>query len=293
MPGRHFDPDALLDTIDAEAVNMLAIVGDAFAKPILAALDARPDRWSLASMVAVVSSGVMWSEETKRGLLRHRPEMLLVDAFSSSEALGMGTSVSSGQSAEHTAHFRLSPQVRVVDPDTLDDVEPGSGQRGVLALGGRNPLGYYKDDAKSAATFRVIDGMRYSVPGDWAVVDGDGSIQVLGRGSVCINTGGEKVFPEEVEEVLKRHGSVRDAVAVGVPDDRFGEVVAAVVELHPGASASEADLIAHVRGALAHYKAPRAVRLVESIGRAPTGKVDYGRHRDETTRWMKEGAGAR
>jgi len=276
---RTFDPVELLDTVDAENVNTIAIVGDAFAKPILSALDQHPGRWRLTTLVGIVSSGVMWSEETKRGLLRHRPTMVLIDAFSSSEALGMGASVSTGSAASHTATFTLGPDVRVIDPATGTDVVPGSGQRGVLALGGRNPVGYYKDPAKTEATFRVFDGRRFSVPGDWAEVDADGSVHVLGRGSVVINSGGEKIFPEEVEEVLKRHPAVRDAVVVGVPDDRFGEVVAAAVEVHPGAEVSEEALIEHVRSTLARYKAPRHVRFVPSIGRAPTGKVDYGRHK--------------
>jgi len=290
LTNRHFDAVELLRTIEDENVNLMAIVGDAFAKPILAALDDQPGAYNLSTLIGILSSGVMWSEETKRGLLKHHPTMMLVDAFSSSEALGMGSSVSSATSTEHTAHFTLGPGVRVIDPDTDADIEPGSERRGVLALGGRNPLGYYKDEAKSAATFRTIDGVRYSVPGDFATVEADGSIQLLGRGSVCINTGGEKVFPEEVEEVLKLHPAVRDAVAVGLPDERFGEVVAAVVEPHPGAEADEADVIAHVKSHLAHYKAPRRVHFVDSIGRAPTGKVDYARHRAETAAWSGIGA---
>jgi acyl-CoA synthetase (AMP-forming)/AMP-acid ligase II len=283
---RTFDPVELLDTVDAENVNTIAIVGDAFAKPILAALDEHPGRWRLATLVGMISSGVMWSEETKQGLLRHRPTMVLIDAFSSSEALGMGASVSTGGTASHTATFTLGPDVRVIDPDTGADVVPGSGQRGVLALGGRNPIGYYKDPAKTDATFRVFDGRRFSVPGDWAEVAADGTVHVLGRGSVVINSGGEKVFPEEVEEVLKRHPAVRDAVAVGVADDRFGEVVAAAVELRPGATASEDELADHVRSTLARYKAPRYVRFVPTIGRAPTGKVDYARHKAEMANFV-------
>lgn len=290
LTNRRFDPVELLETIERDNVNLVAIVGDAFAKPILSALDETPGHHNLSTVLAFLSSGVMWSEETKRGLLKHHPTMMLIDAFSSSEALGMGASVSSGTTAEHTAHFALGPEVRVIDLDTGQDIEAGSGRRGVLALAGRNPLGYYKDQAKSAATFRVIDGVRYSVPGDYAVVEPDGSITLLGRGSVCINTGGEKVFPEEVEEVLKRHGAVRDAVVVGIDDDRFVEVVAGVVELEPGATADEDEIIAHVKAHLAHYKAPKRVRFVESIGRAPTGKVDYARHRSETAEWATAAA---
>jgi fatty-acyl-CoA synthase len=285
LDSRQFDPVLLLDTVQAEKVNGLIIVGDAFAKPILAALDAEPGRWDLSSLVGIISSGVMWSEETKQGLLRHHPSMLLVDAFSSSEAIGMGNSVSSGDSAAHTAAFRLGPDVRVIDPDG-HDVPPGSGRSGVLALGGRIPLGYYKDEAKTATTFKTIDGTRYSVPGDYAEVSEDGSIHLLGRGSVVINTGGEKVYPEEVEEVVKTFAGVRDSVVVGIPNDRFGEEIVAVVELDPGAGDVEAGaVIAHVKSRLAGYKAPRRVRLVDTIGRSPAGKVDYARHRAETAAW--------
>jgi 3-oxocholest-4-en-26-oate---CoA ligase len=285
LTSRRFDPVELLDTVDRENVNVVAIVGDAFAKPILAALDEHPGRWRLSTLLAIVSSGVMWSEETKRAMLRHRPTMMLVDAFSSSEALGMGTSVSSGTEAQATARFSLNDDVRVLDPETGKDVVAGSGDVGVLALGGRNPLGYYRDETKSAATFKEIDGVRYAIPGDYATVSADGAIQLLGRGSVVINTGGEKVFPEEVEEVLKRHPAVRDAVAVGVPDERFGQAVAAVVECRPGAEVSESELIEHVRAHLAAYKAPRRIRFVDTVGRSPAGKVDYARLRTETTEW--------
>jgi len=285
LTNRSFDPVELLDTVDRENVNMIAIVGDAFAKPILATLDEHPGRWRLSTLLAIISSGVMFSEETKRALLRHHPTMMLIDAFSSSEALGIGASVSSASSTEHTAHFTLGPEVRVLDPDSGKSVIPGSGEIGVLALGGRNPLGYYKDEQKTANTFKEIDGVRYSVPGDFAMVEADGSIQLLGRGSVVINTGGEKVFPEEVEETLKTHPAVRDAVAVAIPDQRFGEVVAAVVELRPGMQATEQELIDHVKGRLAGFKAPKRVRFVNSVERSPAGKIDYARHRSETTEW--------
>jgi acyl-CoA synthetase (AMP-forming)/AMP-acid ligase II len=287
LASRQFDPVELLDTVEQEKVNGLIIVGDAFAKPILSALDAEPDRWDLTSLVGIISSGVMWSEETKQGLLGHHPGMLLVDAFSSSEAIGMGNSVSSGASAARTARFSLGPDVRVIDAEGRD-VAPGSGGSGVLALGGRIPLGYYKDEAKTAATFRTIEGIRYSVPGDYAEVGEDGTIHLLGRGSVCINTGGEKVYPEEVEEVVKTIGGVLDAVVVGLPNERFGEEIVAVVELRPdtaeGTIGAE-EVIEHVKARLAGYKAPRRVRFVATIGRSPSGKVDYARHRAEAAAW--------
>ena len=288
LPSRQFDPVELLDTVHREKVNGLIIVGDAFAKPILAALDAHPGRWDLTSLVGIISSGVMWSEETKQGLLGHHAGMLLVDAFSSSEAIGMGTSVSSGTSAARTAQFTLGPDVRVIDTDGRD-IESGSGRIGVLALGGRIPLGYYKDEQKTAATFRTIEGVRYSVPGDYAEVREDGSIKLLGRGSVCINTGGEKVYPEEVEEVVKTVDGVVDAVVVGIPNERFGEEIVAVVELRAGratGSVAPETVIDHVKSKLAGYKAPRQVRFVDTIGRSPSGKVDYARHRAETAEWL-------
>jgi len=288
LAGRQFDPVELLDTIEREQVNCTVIVGDAFAKPILAALVEHPGRWDLSSLVGIISSGVMWSEETKQGLLRHHPGMLLIDAFGSSEALGIGTSVSSSKCAAKTAQFNLGPDVRVIDADG-GDIEPGSGQIGVLALGGRIPVGYYKDETKSVATFRVIDGKRFSVPGDYAEIRVDGSIHLLGRGSVCINTGGEKVYPEEVEEVVKTIAGVVDAVVVGVPNARFGEEIVAVVQLAPEAadgSLSAAAVIDHVRGKLASYKAPRQVRFVETIGRSPSGKVDYASHRAASAEWL-------
>jgi 3-oxocholest-4-en-26-oate---CoA ligase len=218
----------------------------------------------------------------KQRLLAHHPNMILADAFSSSEALGMGISVSGGGSAAKTASFTLGPDVRVLTEDGRQ-VEPGSDEVGVLALGGRNPLGYYKDEEKSGRTFKEIDGVRYSIPGDYAQVDADGTIHLLGRGSVCINSGGEKIFPEEVEEALKTHDAVRDAVVVGIPHPTYGEQIVAVVELHDGpAEPAELELIEHVKGHLASYKAPRRVRSVATIGRAPNGKVDYKRHRAES-----------
>jgi fatty-acyl-CoA synthase len=280
LVGRTFDPVEYLDTVQAEKVNVTAIVGDAFAKPLLRALDAEPDRWDISSLLAIISSGVMWSEETKQGLLRHHAGMLLVDAFSSSEALGMGQSVSSAGGAAKTAKFALGDNARVIDDDGKD-VEPGSGAIGRVAVKGITPVGYYKDPEKSAATFLAIDGDRYSVPGDYATVEADGTLKLLGRGSVCINTGGEKVYPEEVEEILKTHPGVRDAVAVGVPDEKWGEAICAMVEPYEGVDLAEDDVIAHVKSHLAAFKAPKRVLPVGSIGRAANGKVDYKRLRSE------------
>jgi 3-oxocholest-4-en-26-oate---CoA ligase len=283
LESRKYDPVELLDTVQREKVNALVIVGDPFSRPLLSALDEHePGHWDLSSLMMMVSSGAMWSEPIKAELLSHHPGMLLVDAFSSSEALGMGMSVSGAGNAASTAKFTLGPDVKVLAEDG-SEVQPGSGESGVLALGGRNPLGYYKDEEKSERTFKVVDGVRYSIPGDFAQVDADGTIHLLGRGSVCINSGGEKIFPEEVEEALKTHEAVRDAVVVGIPHETYGEQIVAVVELSEQAEApDEGTLIEHVKARLASYKAPRRVRTVETIGRAPNGKVDYKRHRAES-----------
>jgi fatty-acyl-CoA synthase len=282
LQSRGFDPVELLDTIEREKVNALGIVGDAFARPVLRELDANPGRWDISSLMLVGSSGVMWSQETKQGLLEHHPGMILQDAFSSSEAIGMGQSISTVGNTSDTAKFQLGENTRVFTEDG-HYVVPGSGEIGQLAVKGMVPVGYYKDPEKSAATFKVIDGARYSIPGDYATVEADGTLKVLGRGSVCINTGGEKVFPEEVEEALKTHPAVRDAAVVGVPDEKWGEAITALVVPQPKAKVDEADLIAHVKGRLAAYKAPKCVIFTDSLGRSPAGKIDYPGLRDRAS----------
>ncbi len=278
--GRHFDPVEFLDTVEANAINSTSIVGDAFAKPILRALDADPDRWDISSLRVIVSSGVMWSKETKDGLLRHNSRLIMIDSLGSSEAIGMATNTTTSDTAtatsSGTAKFQLGPDARVIS-DVGSDVTPGSGERGRVALRGRTPIGYYKDEAKSAQTFVVIDGDRYSIPGDYATVDLDGTVNLLGRGSQCINTGGEKVYPEEVEECLKLHSAVADAAVVGLPDDKWGEAITALVEAHPGASIDAEALRNHVKAHLAAYKAPKSVLEIDSVGRAANGKLDYRR----------------
>ena len=274
LRSRRFDAHELWQTVQDKHANAVAIVGDAFAKPMLAALDDNPGKYDLSSLTLISSSGVMWSHEVKDGLLKHHPSMVLFDSFGSTEAVGLGGSVAVPGQAPDTAKFQLGERVRVFTEDGKA-VEPGSDEVGMVALAGYLPLGYYKDPEKSGATFRVIDGVRYSIPGDYATVNADGSLRLLGRGSVCINTGGEKVFPEEVEEVLKQHEAVRDAVCVGVPDERFGEAIVAVVEPADGAAIDAEALIGHVKDRLARYKSPRHVVVVDTIGRSPAGKVDY------------------
>ncbi len=276
MPNRNFDPAKLWETVEQDSVNTIVIVGQAFAGPLLEVLDANPGKWNLTSVMQMGSSGVMWSQENKEGLLEHIQQMVITDSFGSSEAVGMGASVSAKGAPAKTAQFALGPNCVVFTEDGKR-VEPGSGERGLVAVGGAIPMGYYKDEVKSAQTFRIFEERRWTVPGDWAEVNTDGTLHLLGRGSVCINTGGEKVFPEEVEECVKTHVSVRDAVAVGIPDKRFGETICAVVEAEPGHEPELSVLSDHVKSRLAAYKAPRNVVVVSTIGRAPNGKVDYKR----------------
>jgi fatty-acyl-CoA synthase len=276
LPSRTFDVGELLGEIERRRVQTLIIVGQAFAGPMLDDLTSNPNRYDLSSLIMISSSGVMWSQENKQGLLTYIPQVILFDSFGSSEAVGMGGAISAAGAATETAKFTLGPTCAVFTEDGRR-VEPGSGERGLVAVGGNIPMGYYKDETKSAQTFRTFEGSRWSVPGDWAEILADGTLVLLGRGSVCINTGGEKVFPEEVEEVLKRHSSVRDAVAVGIPDTRFGETICGVVEAEAGATPTLSVLNEHVKTALAAYKAPRHIVVIDTIGRAPNGKVDYKR----------------
>jgi fatty-acyl-CoA synthase len=274
LPRQGLDPDLLWDEVEVKRVNVLVIVGDAFARPLVAALDAAPGRWDLSSLRLVTSSGAMWSQPVKEDLLRHVPGALLFDSLGSSEALGLAQDVSAAGKVATTASFAVSDRVKVLGDDGRP-VGPGSDEIGMVSITGALPLGYYKDEEKSRRTFRVVDGVRYATPGDYAKVRADGSIQLLGRGSAVINTGGEKVFPEEVEEVLKEHPAVQDAACVGLPDERFGETICALVELVAGHEADPQVLVDHVKRRLASFKAPRTLLLVDTIGRAPNGKIDH------------------
>jgi len=273
--GRSLDPHALWRTVEARGVNVLAIVGDAFAKPMLRALEERPGAYDLACVRAIVSSGVLWSPAVKEALLAQLPEdAALQDSFGSSEAVGFGVEITTRATTTRLGRFRIGPHCKVFTPEG-EEVTPGSGVAGFVARSGPIPLGYYKDEAKTAETFRVLQGRRWSIPGDWSTVNPDGTLELLGRGSVCINTGGEKVHPEEVEEALKLHPAVADAVVVGLPDETWGEAVTGVVELHAGHAWDEDALRAFVRERLAAYKVPKRIALVDSVGRSPSGKADY------------------
>ncbi len=290
LPSRNFNAMELWDEAVRLKADNIVIVGLAFSTPMLEALEANPGRWDLSHVKAMSSSGSMWSQENKRGLLSHARNAMIMDSFGSSEAVGLGASASAPGAEAATAAFMLGPNCAVFTEDGRR-VEPGSGERGLVAVSGFLPVGYYKDAEKSAKTFKVMEGQRWSVPGDWAEVNLDGTLKLLGRGSQCINTGGEKVFPEEVEEALKTHSSVRDAVVVGVPDPRFGERICAVVEPEPGADPpSLEDMAGHVKSKLAAYKAPRELVVVPSIGRAPNGKVDYKASRERALTALGLGA---
>jgi 3-oxocholest-4-en-26-oate---CoA ligase len=267
-----FSPANLWETVQREGVTSMAIVGDAFAKPMLQALDENPDHWNVSSVLAVISSGVMWSAEVKQGLLKHMPQVALTDSFGASEAVGFGSSITTADGGTQTSKFEIGPSCKVFTEDGRE-VTPGSGEAGFIARGGAVPLGYYKDEAKTASTYKTIGGMRYAIPGDWCIVEADGSITLLGRGSNCINTAGEKVYPEEVEEALKSHASVRDALVVGVPDDKWGQAVTAVVSLD--GTVTEDELRAFVQNKLARYKAPKRILFKDNLGRAANGKADY------------------
>jgi hypothetical protein len=206
-------------------------------------------------------------------LLAHL-DVALADLVGSSEGVGAARSVAKRGRSVGTASFRLGEHSRVFTEDGRE-VEAGSGESGLVAIGGPIPVGYYKDAEKSAGTFRTFAGRTWSVPGDWATVEADGTIRLLGRGSVCINTAGEKVYPEEVEEALKLHPAVVDANVVGVPDEKWGSAVTAVVQVADGADVSPAELAAHCRTSLAGYKCPKHVVFVDRVVRGPNGKADY------------------
>jgi len=277
LEGRGLDADELWSTVERERVNALTIVGDAFSRPLLRALEEGPAR-DLSSLLLICSSGAMFSAEVKSGLLRHVPQLMILDFIAATEG-AMGVAIATKDAPPVTGRFLPNPGVKIFDEQDRE-VAPGSGATGVVAIPGAIPDGYYKDDAKTAATFREIDGVRYALPGDWATVDNDGSITLLGRGSQCINTGGEKVYPEEVEEAVKRHPAVEDCLVFGVADERFGQRVAGVVALEAGATASVDELLADLRTRLSAYKVPRALELVDEAPRSPNGKADYPKARE-------------
>ncbi len=269
----RLDPEAVWSAIEREHVQVCTIVGDAFARPLLNALEAGPNRWDLSALRAITSSGVTWSPETKRGLLTQLPNVTLIDSLGASEGIMTRTETRADDDIA-PARFKAGERLVVVTDDG-DVVLPGDDRVGMLGVGGPIPLGYYKDAEKTAATFRTVAGRRYSIPGDYATVDPDGTIRLLGRGSACINTGGEKVYPEEVELALRAHPDVFDCVVVGVPDTRWGEMVVALVQPVDSVTLDLTQLAAHCKATLAGYKVPKQFVVVDSLQRSPAGKADY------------------
>jgi fatty-acyl-CoA synthase len=271
------DPALVWSEVERCGVQVLTIVGDVFARPLLAALEAEPTRWDLMELRAITSSGVTWSPETKAGLLTRLPHVTLLDSLGASEGMASRSAARAADLATEIkpARFGVSDRVKVLDEETGREVIPGADEIGLLAVGGRIPLGYYKDDTKTAATFRTVDGVRYSIAGDYASVDADGTIQLLGRGSACINTGGEKVYPEEIELLLRKHPAVHDCVVVGVPDERFGEIVVALVQPAEGDGLDEDELRPFCAERVAGYKRPKRFVLVDDLRRSAAGKADY------------------
>ena len=276
------DPKKVWEEVVKNKVNSLVIVGDAFAKPLLDELKeakSSSNEYDISSLRAMISSGVMWSSEIKDGLLELH-DMTLFDAMGSSEG-GMGSAVSNREMPAKTAKFALNPGVIVLSDDGKE-VEPGSEEMGKIGTSGLVPEGYFKDEKKSAETFKEINGVRYSFPGDYATINEDGTINLLGRGSNCINTAGEKVYPEEVEEAVKKHPNVYDCLVVGLKDEKFGQRVVALASLERAGSLEEGELIDFTREQLSGYKLPKQVLFVDEVMRAPNGKANY--------KWAKEEA---
>jgi fatty-acyl-CoA synthase len=290
---RSFSPTELWRTVERERVTRIAIVGDAFARPMIGALnearaEGRP--YNLSSLSTISSAGAMLSASSKSALLEHH-EMTITEGLGSSEA-GYGSQVATRGNIPPSGRFEIGKHVRVFGVDGKE-VEAGSGQIGVLAVSSRRgAVGYYKDPVKTAELFRVFDGQRYTVTGDHATVQPDGTIEFVGRGSQSINTGGEKVFPEEVEQAVKEHPSVADCVVVGLPNEQWGEAVTAVVSLNATETADAEQIKSMVRQRLSGYKVPKEVVFVDRLVRNPVGKADYEWAKVTATEILKSSAQA-
>ena len=276
LESRSFDAHELLRTVEEQRVTHITIVGDSFAKPIVRALkEEKPDgsSYDTSSIIMFMSSGVMWTSEVKQQMIARMEQVMLIDTMGSTEG-GMANQMTMKGIDAETAKFQLSPEAKVFTDDDRE-VVPGSDEIGMVASGTNVPLGYFKDEAKSARTFRTINGHRYSFPGDFAKVAEDGTLILLGRGNQVINSGGEKIFPEEVEEAVKRVVGVLDCLVVGIANEKFGQAVTAVVSVEDGVEVTSATIIASVKEDLAGYKAPKTVVFVPQVPRAPNGKADY------------------
>lgn len=279
----EFDADEVWQTIEKHKVNLLFFTGDAMARPLLDALTKLHDAGhepDLSSLFLLASTAALFSTSIKEKFLELLPNRVITDSIGSSETGFGGTSiVAKGQSHTGGPRVTIDHRTVVLDEDG-NEVKPGSGVRGLIAKKGNIPVGYYKDEKKTAETFKTFNGIRYAIPGDYAEVEPDGTVTMLGRGSQSINSGGEKIYPEEVEAALKGHPDVFDALVVGVPDERYGQCVAAVVHRRPGTTPTLAELDTFVRREIAGYKVPRKIWWVDDIHRTPAGKPDY--------RWAKD-----
>ena len=270
-----FDSDQLWKQVEDKRATNIVIVGDAFAKPMLDSLDVAKEKnepYDISSVKVIISSGVMWSSEVKQGLLSHH-DMTLMDTMGSTEG-GIGSSVTTRDNPSETAKFSINPGV-IILADDGEILEPGSKKIGLIGTSGLVPVGYYKDEKKSAETFREINGIRYSFPGDYAKLASDGTITLLGRGSNCINSAGEKIYPEEVEEALKKNDDVFDCLVVGMPDEKFGQKIVAVVSTVNNKKLDQLQLIDDTRKIIAGYKLPKVIIFTDEVQRAPNGKANY------------------
>lgn len=278
--GRSFSATRILELVGEEKVQTITLVGDAMARPLLEQLAAAPERYDVQSLFVIASAGAVLSPVVKEGLRAQLPSVMVINSFGSTEAGHQGSGMPGSEvGTEGRPSFFMDATSAVLDEERRR-IEPGSKKIGWIARSGRVPLGYYKDAEKTAARFVTLEGRRWVLPGDQGMVEADGRITVLGRGSECINTGGEKVFPEEVEEALKSHPEVFDALVVGVDDERWMQRVAAVVEPLAGKTPTLESLQEHCRAVIAGYKVPRQIALVDKVSRSPTGKPDYGWAKD-------------
>lgn len=280
-----FDAEQTWRTIAAEKVNGVFITGDAMARPLIEAFDKLKGTLDLSAFFILASSAVVFSQSLKDQFLEHFPNLMILDSIGSSETGGGGLiAATKGMEMKGGPTVKPTQGSTVLDPDTLIPLKPGTGKVGLVARSGFIPLGYFKDEKKSAETFvKGGDGIRYSIPGDSGILEADGSITLLGRGSQCINSGGEKIFPEEVDSAVKTHPDIYDVTVVGVPDERWGATVCAVIQIRSGHKAPALESIQdHCRKLIAGYKIPRKLVIVDSIVRAPSGKPDY--------RWAKDAA---
>jgi fatty-acyl-CoA synthase len=281
---RRRDPAAILGTAERERVNVILIVGDAFARPLLDELRRRA--YDLSALKVIGSGGAILGADTKAELLAALPEgVKVIDTVGSSETGTQASHASVRGRRAESGRFRTNPGACVLSADRTRRLEAGEAEVGWFAQTGRVPLGYLGDPAKSAETFPVVAGVRHSIPGDRARLAADGSVEVLGRDSTTINSGGEKIFVEEVEQAIKRHPAVHDALVCGRPSGRWGTEVAAVVQLRPGATATGEDLAAECRLHLARYKVPKVFVMTDAIERSPSGKADYGWARKRVEAW--------